>query len=51
FAYLAADMNVLVTFGIVAGTTIILAFLSDIIITPALVSLVYRSREKTTEEA
>ncbi|MCP4756113.1 MAG: MMPL family transporter [Proteobacteria bacterium] len=49
FAYLAADMNVLVTFGIVAGTTIILAFLSDIIITPALVSLVFRSREKTTE--
>ncbi len=47
FAYLIADLNVLVTFGVVAGTTIILAFLSDIVITPALVSLVYRSKEKT----
>ena len=47
FSYLVADMNVLLTFGFVVGFTVILAFLADLIVTPALISLVYRNKEKS----
>lgn len=45
-SYLMADMNILVHFGIIISTTIILAFLADIIVTPALVAIVYASKEQ-----
>ncbi len=45
--YLAADMNVMFSFGLLVAITIILAFIADIMVTPALISLVYRQNEKT----
>jgi uncharacterized protein len=45
-SYLTADMNILVDFGIIISTTIVLAFLADIIVTPALVAIVYASEER-----
>jgi uncharacterized protein len=45
-SYLTADMNILVDFGIIISTTIVLAFLADIIVTPALMAIVYASKER-----
>jgi predicted RND superfamily exporter protein len=45
-AFLSADMNVLRAFGMLTGLTIVLALVSDVIITPALMTLLYRSQEQ-----
>jgi predicted RND superfamily exporter protein len=46
FVFLIADMNVLRTFGVLTGLTIIIALLADLTITPALMALMYRSKEE-----
>ncbi|MBU3917149.1 MMPL family transporter, partial [bacterium] len=45
-SYLVADMNILVTFGVIISLTVALAFLADMTVTPALVAIVYASKEK-----
>jgi predicted RND superfamily exporter protein len=48
-AFLSADMNVLRAFGMLTGLTIVLALVSDVTITPALMTLLYRSQEQQSE--
>lgn len=45
-SYLSADMNILQYFGLIISCSVALAFLADIIVTPALMAVVYASKEK-----
>ncbi|NNG01237.1 MAG: MMPL family transporter [Desulfobacteraceae bacterium] len=45
-AFLTADMNVLRSFGMLTGLTMVIALLSDLTIIPALMSLLYRVQEQ-----
>ena len=49
FVLVFASMNNLFKFGIVIGITILMAFLADIIISPALMALVYKNTPKGSE--
>jgi predicted RND superfamily exporter protein len=48
FIYMGSAMPTLFRFGLLTGSTIILAFLADVILAPALMALVVRPQEKTS---
>ena len=50
-AFLTADMNVLRSFGILTALTMIIALLSDLTITPALMAMLYRSQEQEAPQS
>ncbi len=45
-AFLTSDLSALRAFGLLTGVTMIIALLSDLTVTPALVALLYRSQEQ-----
>jgi predicted RND superfamily exporter protein len=49
-AFLTADMNVLREFGVLTALTVIIALLSDLTITPALMTMLFRSQERDVTE-
>lgn len=50
-AFLTTDMNVLRSFGLLTGLTMVIALLSDLTITPALMTALYRAQEQETPQA
>jgi hydrophobe/amphiphile efflux-3 (HAE3) family protein len=50
-AFLTADMNALREFGFLTVLTVIIALLSDLTITPALMTMLYRSQEREVTES
>ncbi len=50
-AFLTADMNVLREFGALTVLTVVIALLSDLTITPALMTVLFRSQEQDAEES
>jgi len=50
YTYLVADLNNLFSFGLVTGTTIIFALLGDLLLAPALMTVLYRNSKPSTQE-
>ena len=42
-------MNNLISFGLITGLTIIVALLGDILLAPAMMTLIYRNHESKSE--
>ena len=45
FLFLAGSMTHIATFGLVIGITLVFALLADLLVSPALMTLIYRSRK------
>ncbi|MDH5258904.1 MAG: efflux RND transporter permease subunit, partial [Gammaproteobacteria bacterium] len=48
FIFMTADMNNVFRFGLITGTTIILALLSDLLLAPALMKVIYENKKTQT---
>jgi predicted RND superfamily exporter protein len=48
FVYMFATMSNIVNFGLISGVCIILALCADLILSPALMALIYKSKKKET---
>jgi len=51
FIFMAASMENVFRFGLITGTTIILALLADLFLAPALMKLIYGKHEKTIDSS
>ena len=49
FIFTISSMNNLISFGLITGLTIIVALLCDLLLAPALMSLIYRNHESRPE--
>ena len=45
FIFTISTMNNLISFGLITGLTIIVALLGDILLAPAMMTLIYRNHE------
>ena len=45
FIFTISTMNNLISFGLITGLTIIIALLGDILLAPAMMTLIYRNHE------
>ena len=50
YTYLISDMSNLFSFGLITGTTIILALLADLLLAPALMTLLYRKPQPSSQK-
>ena len=49
FIFTISTMNNLISFGLITGLTIIVALLGDILLAPAMMTLIYRNHESKRE--
>jgi hypothetical protein len=50
YTYLISDMSNLFSFGLITGTTIIFALLADLLLAPALMTLLYRKPQPSSQK-
>jgi hypothetical protein len=50
YTYLISDMSNLFSFGLITGTTIIFALLADLLLAPALMTLLYRNPQPSSQK-